>query len=264
MGLKKLLYYSVAFLWIGGSFSCEQENLPNPIEPIICPHLVYPKDAKLLRTYYGTGDENGNTLMNEYEYGENGKISKVTIPYYENGVQKGAQQYEVYTYDSADRLAEVATFSRTGSGDFQKYYLLHFTYRPDGLKEEEILKCVLNGTSTLKRFYYKEQKIERCELYAEGKLYEIILYEYDKDGKVSKEITYDDGKPIRYILYSYENREEGIEKMVEYNVGEIDVPQREMEKFYDPMDNLISFSSRELRLESSRSSYTIHYEYQLQ
>lgn len=263
MRLKNLIYYSLALLFIGGNFSCEQEELPDPTEPTICPNPVYyPENAKLLRTYYGAGDENGNTLLEEYEYGENGKISKVTTPYYENGAQKGPLQYEAYTYGSDDRLAEVATYSRTKDGEFQKRSLLRYTYTSEGLKEKEILESLPDGPSTMKRFYYKEGKTERCELYAEGELVNTTLYKYDEKGRISKETTHYEGKPISYILYSYEKREEGIEEMVEYNVGEIDVPQREMKKVYDLNNNLIYFSNRELRLESSRSSYAIYYEYE--
>lgn len=118
--------------------------------------------------------------------------------------------------------------------------------------------------TSLKRFYYNEGKTDRCEWYEEGKLTYSILYEYDENGNLAREVTYRDEKPVSYILHTYEKAGENIvkEKMVEYNVGEIDVPQREMEKVYDLQNNLLYFSSRELRLESSRSSYTICYEYQ--
>lgn len=263
MRLKKLAYYSLALLLIGGSFSCEQEDLPDPAEPIICPSIVYPPNAQLLRSYYGKGDENGNTLIEEYEYDAQGRISKVITPYYENGRQNGALQYKTYTYDTNGRLAEIATYSRMKEGNFNKYSVLRYTYTSEGLKETEIQEFVLAGTSTLKRFHYKDGKIERCEEYAEGKLVETILYEYGPEGKLARETTYYEGKPLRYILYAYEATGDATkEKMVEYTVGEIDVPQREMEKVFDPQGNLLSFSNRELRLESSRSSYVIYYEYE--
>lgn len=263
MRLKKFAYYSLALLLIGGSFSCEHDDVPDPAEPTVCPSLVYPQNAKLLRSYYGRGNENGNVLMEEYEYDANGKISKVITPYYENGKLNGTLQYEAYTYDANGRLAEIATYSRMKDGNFNKYSVLRYTYTPEGLKETEIQEFVLVGTSTLKRFYYEKGKMERCEGYDAGKLVETILYEYGPEGKLAKETTYYEGKPLRYILYTYETTADATkDKMVEYMVGEIDVPQREMERIYDPQGNLITFSNRELRLESSRSSYVIYYEYE--
>lgn len=264
MRLKNLIYYSFALLLLGGSFGCEQDDLPDLTEPVICPSVVYPENARLLRSYYGQQDENGNTLLEEYHYGENGKISRVTTPYYENGKLNGTLRYDAYSYDSNDQLTAIVSYSRNKRGNFEKYLLIRYTYTPEGLKESEVHESFPVGMTSLKRFYYNEGKTDRCEWYEEGKLTYSILYEYDENGNLAREVTYRDEKPVSYILHTYEKAGENIvkEKMVEYNVGEIDVPQREMEKVYDLQNNLLYFSSRELRLESSRSSYTICYEYQ--
>lgn len=263
MRLKKLIYYSFALLLLGGSFGCEQDDWSDPVEPVICPSVVYPENARLLRTYYGGVDENGHTLLEEYHYGENGKISRVTTPNYENGRINGMLRYDSYRYDAADQLTEVVTYFRNKDGEFDKYLHIRYTYTPEGLKESEVHESPLTQTASLKRFYYQEGKTDRYEWYEEGRLTYSILYEYDEDGQLAKEITYQEEKPVSYILHTYEKILDGVkEKMVEYKVGEIDVPQREMEKVYDRQHNLLYFSNRELRLESSRANFTISYEYQ--
>jgi hypothetical protein len=96
----------------------------------------YKENARLKQTliYSSLDPKTLIGLQNEYEYGENGKVSKISSPMYVDGKIAGVISYELYEYNSSGQLSEMNEFynSATDPSGFRNAGQHIYYYALDG------------------------------------------------------------------------------------------------------------------------------------
>lgn len=237
---------------------CEEEKISyeNP---------VYSGNAKLKRiSCYSSGNsEIPIGIVAEYEYDDEGKISKVSIPMYDSGDIIGLSQYDVYIYNSQDQLIKIENFnaninSPTG---FINLKNTAYTYFDNGKIEKIHVEYPIINTFEYFLYRYDNDNLSRIEKYGKSdNLESYIANEYDNFGNLVKEISYgDDNQPYSYTQHLFEN---GLNIQSDIFSGENNKEHvREIFRSYDKNGNLIILESNELVTYSSAMSYIWKYEY---
>ncbi|WP_319502487.1 hypothetical protein [uncultured Draconibacterium sp.] len=232
--------------------SCQKDDdfIENP---------TFPNNAKLKRIllYPSIESKAAINIDKEYEYDENGRISKINSPMYENGEITGLFSYDLYNYNSLGQLVKIENYhansnSPTGFINLKNYV---YSYTDDG----KIDKIEVSNEYSL--YKYENNLLTRIEEYENsGELERYTEYEYDNSGNLIKETAYDsNNRPYAQTKHSFKN---GLNIQSDiYGGEEMTLRVREIHRTYDRNNNLIIKESNELLLTSSAISYVLRYEY---
>jgi len=238
--------------------SCQKEN--NFFEK-----NINQNGAKLKRIllYSSIDSETPLSIVGEYEYDEENRISKVSSPMYQDGEIVGAIKYDLYKYNSQEQLEKIENFnansnSPTGFINLKNYI---YTYSDNGKKEKERIEYPQIGSFDYSLYKYDKGKLSRIEKYGNSdNLESYVINEYDNSGNLVKETSFSkDDKPVFYKQHSFEN---GLNVQTDIFGGEdMKKHMREIFNKYDDDNNLIIQESNELLSYSSMMSHVLRYEY---
>lgn len=257
MKSKKILLglLSLTFILI---CSCQKEN--DSFE-----NIINQNGAKLKRIllYSSIDSEAPISIVAEYEYDEEDRISKVSSPMYQDGEIVGTIKYDLYEYNSQGQLIKIENFnansnSPTGFINLKNYI---YTYSDNGKKEKEYIEYPQIGSFEYSLYKYDKGILTRIEKYGNSdNLESYIINEYDNSGKLVKETSFGkDNQPFSYTQHSYEN---GLIVQSDVFAGE-DMKEhvREIINTYDENNNIIIKEFNELSPYSSTLSCVFRYEY---
>ena len=260
--------------------SCEQNE--SVIHDYTVQNVLYAKGSKLKHISYveSIKSKKGGIIITQYEYDEQGRISKVSQPMYENatsiyenGTIVGLFSYSDYIYNNEGLLEKIIGYHSNIYEGFVNLETYTYSYDNDGNKRKEVIEypraSPFRTDSTL--YYYDNNRLKREDKYEDGyfgkepwrsELRTYIDYEYDNQGKLVKETNYSaqDDTPYRINQHNYRN---GVNVKTEvFNGYNGNIEQiREIRRYYDRNDNLIYLESEELSMFSSATSYVTKYEY---
>lgn len=237
--------------------SCQKEN-------DFSDYNIQQENAKLKRILlFATIDsENPISIVEEYEYDAEDRISMVSSPMYQDGKIVGTIHYDTYEYNSIGQLIKIKNYnaninSPTGFINLKNYI---YTYSSDGKKEKEYIEY-LQGSFEYSLYIYNNDRLARIEKYGNtDQLESYVINEYDNSGKLVKEISYAyDNQPYSYTQHFYSKGL--ITKSNVYAGKDMQQHIREILKTYDKNNNLIILESNELSPFSCVMSYVFKYEY---
>ncbi|MDR1937478.1 MAG: hypothetical protein LBQ73_03125 [Tannerellaceae bacterium] len=238
--------------------------------------VLYPEKARLkciYVTHYGGGrhldisqiDPEDVYIASEYEYDASGRIGKVSSPMYDNGSVSGLYSYDLYIYDSNNRLEKKESY-HSNTGGFINLQNTTYFYGNSGEKIKEQTDYPQTGNlckSEYTLFEYANKRLVKCERYECRQLTDYVVFEYNADGENIAEKRYDsDG-----VLYSTTKHAyiDGLNVKSEVYQGNADSGKwREINRIYDKNKNLIYLQSEELSPLSSATSFLSIYEYEKQ
>ena len=238
--------------------SCQKENDFSDSE-------LLQGNARLKRVLlFATIDsEEPLSILEEYEYDEKGRISKVSAPF---GDRDGLLYYNLYEYNSANQLMKIVNYhsninSPTGLINLKNYI---YSYSSDGKIEREYIEYP--QINSFEYFVYEYQnnqfvkinKLVKISKYDnKNELESYVVNQYDNSGKLIKETSYAyDNHCISYTIHTYS----GI-LLLKSDVYRGGVHLREILRTYDMNNNLIILESNELSMLSSAMSCVLRYEY---
>jgi hypothetical protein len=200
------------------------------------------------------------SIVEEYEYDDNGKISKVSSPMYDNGTIVGTIKYDLYEYNSSGQLMKIINYnanlnSPTG---FINLKNTSYSYSTDGKKIKETIEYPLAGISEYSDFEYQNGLLSKVKNFSGNKLESFTEFQYDKSDKLIKETLYaSDDHCISYTIHSYT----GSLKTKSDLYTSTNDHYRSINRTFDINNNLISLESKELSLFSSMMSHVLRYKY---
>jgi hypothetical protein len=226
---------------------------------------IYHDGAKLKRVllYSSIDSEDPISIVAEYEYNSEDKISKVSSPMYQDGEIVGTIKYDLYYYNSQGQLIKIEnfnanTYSPTGFINLKNYI---YTYSDNGKKEKELIEYPQIGSFEYSLYKYDRHKLTRIEKYDNADiLVSYVINDYDNSGNLIKETSYGaDNKSYSYTQHTYNN---GLNVQSDVFTGE-DMKEhlRVIFRTYDKNGNLLIQESNELALYSSMMSHVLKYEY---
>jgi hypothetical protein len=201
------------------------------------------------------------SIVEEFEYNDNGKISKVSSPMYDNGIIVGTTKYDVYEYNESGQLVKIMNFnanlnSPTG---FINLKNTSYIYSTDGKKIKETIDYPLGGISEYSDFEYKSGLLCKVKKYSQNKLENYSEYQYDKSIKLIKEAFYSsDDRCISYTIHSYTGSLQTKSDLYTYPAN---AHYRSINRTFDNNNNIIALESKELSLYSSMMSHVLRYKY---
>ena len=242
--------------------------------------IFYAKGSKLKQISYVESVKSKETgmIIAQYEYDEQGRISKVSQPMYEdgtpmfeNGTIVGVFSYSDYVYNSKGLLEKIIYYHSNINTSFSNLHTCSYTYDNNGKKHKEVIEYPQMPQNPVDStvYFYDNNRMIREDKYEDGyfgsepwrsELVTYIEYEYDNQGKLVKETIYSgtDKKPVQYSKHSYQN---GLNVKTEiFNINNNE-KIREIRRYYDRNDNLIYLESEELSMYSSAMSSVTKYEY---
>ena len=255
MKTKRFLLGLFSLIFIITS-SCKNEN--DTIDSI-----TNPKNAKLKRIlgYSSVDSDKPNNILEEYEYDEKNRVSKVSSPAYQDGKIVGIIKYDLYEYNSKEQLEKITSYnantnSATGFINLINY---NFTYSNDGKKEKQYIEYPQIGSFEYLLYKYSNDRLVKIEKYGNtNQLESYVMNEYDNSGSLVKETSY--GKDNQQYSYTHHLYENGQIVQSDVFAGK-NIHIREIFRTYDENNNLIILESNELSLVSSSVSYVLKYEY---
>ena len=281
----KNLFAVIMFVFSLTLVSCEKNVMDGNsiIHDYRVQNILYAKGSKLKNISYieSINSMKGGIIITQYEYDEQGRISKVSQPMYENGTPMfqngtivGLYSYSDYFYNDNGQLDKIIYFHSNLNEGFINLQTSTYSYDKYENKRKEVIvyprALPFRTDSTL--YYYDNNRLKREDKYEDGyfgkepwrsELVTYIEYEYNNQGQLVKESNYSgtDDTLLSYSIHSYQN---GLnvktEVFIYYNViGETKL--REVRRYYDKNDNLIYLESEELSGLSSSMSYVTIYEY---
>ena len=280
-GKNKLLILLVFNLFFFSSCGKNDMNKNIVVHDYRVHGILYAKGSKLKHISYVesiTSKKNG-TIISQYEYDKQGRISKESQPMYEDGtpISEGGNivglfSYSDYVYNNKGLLEKIIYYHSNIYEGFMSYEIKTYSYDKGGNKRKEVIEypraLPFRTDSTL--YYYENNRLKREDKYFDGyhgneflssKLVSYIEYEYDNQGKLVKEVFYsaEDNKPHRTVVHNYQD---GLNVKTEvFNNYFQNDKFRETRRYYDKNDNLIYLESAELASYSSAMSYVSKYEY---
>lgn len=201
------------------------------------------------------------SIVEEYEYDVNGKISKVSSPLYDNGTIVGTNKYDLYEYNSSGQLIKIMNYnsninSPTG---FINLKNTSYIYSTDGKKIKETIDYPLGGISEYSDFEYIDGLLFKIKEYSQNKLESYTENQYDKSGKVIKETLYAfDDQCISYTIHSYTGLLQTKSDLYDYPSND---HYRSINRTFDKNNNIITLESEELSMHSSMMSHVLRYKY---
>jgi hypothetical protein len=216
--------------------------------------------VKRILLYFSLDSDKPTSIVREFEYDENGRITKTSSPMYQDGAIAGTISYDLYYYNTSDQLIKKENFnanlnSPTGFINLINY---NYFYSHDGKMTKETIKYPIIGKSKDIIFEYKDNKLTTTKYYDEGNQLESYIYnKYDKYGRLIKETKYAwDDKEISVTNHSYQGK-----LLIQSDVFQGDTHMRVINRTYDSNNNLLILESKELWEFSSSLSYFHKYEY---
>ncbi|MCL2651982.1 MAG: hypothetical protein FWD60_13305 [Candidatus Azobacteroides sp.] len=281
----KNLFTLMMFVFSVILVSCEKNEMDgnSVIRDYRVQNILYAKSSKLKNISYVESIKSmkGGIIITQYEYDEQGRISKASQPMYkdgtpifENGTIVGLYSYSDYVYNNDGLLEKIIYYSSNLYEGFINLQTSTYSYDKDRNKRKEVIvyprALPFRTDSTI--YYYDNNRLKREDKYEDGyfgsepwrsKLTAYIEYEYDNQGQLIKENNYSgtDSTLLSYSIHYYQN---GLnvktETFIYYNIiGKTKL--REIRRYYDENDNLIYLESEELSPLSSATSYVTKYEY---
>ena len=256
MKTKRFLLGLFSLIFIITS-SCKNEN--ETIDSI-----TYPKNAKLKRIlgYSSVHSDKPNSIVEEYEYDEKNRVSKVSSPAYQDGKIVGIIKYDLYEYNSKEQLEKITNYNANTNSPtgFINLITSNFTYSNDGKKEKQYVAYPKIGSFEYLLYKYSNDRLVKIEKYGNtNQLESYVVNEYNNSGTLVKEISYGkDNQQYSYTQHLYEN---GQNVQSDVFAGKNMEHIREIFRTYDENNNLIILESNELSLVSSSMSYVLKYEY---
>jgi len=256
MKTKRILLALFSLIFIITS-SCKKDNESTD-------SITNQKNAKLKRIlgYSSLNSDKPISIVEEYEYDEKNRVSKVSSPAYQDGKIAGIIKYDLYEYNSKGQLEKISNYnaniySPTGFMNLINY---NYSYSNEGKKEKEIIEYPQIGSVEYSLYKYSDDKLVKIEKYGNtNQLESYVVNEYDNSGNLVKETSYGkDNQQYSYTQHLYKNRQN-----VQSDVfaGKNMKHVREIFRTYDENNNLIILESNELSLVSSSMSYVFKYEY---
>jgi hypothetical protein len=245
------LFLSIGLLILGLSGCLKNEDFS-----------VNQNNAKLKRImlYFSLDSETPTSIVKEYEYDENGRVSKTTSPMYQDGIIVGTISYDLYNYNDLNQIIKVENFNANlnSSTGFINLINYTYTYSHDGRKTKETLEYPYGGYNDYYLYEYKNGKLFTIKKYDKKNVLEsYVLNTYDNLDRLIKETKYagDD-----HIISTTTHKYEGY-LQVKSDVYSGETHMREITRTYDSSDNLVILQSKELQGFSSSMSYFLKYEY---
>lgn len=199
------------------------------------------------------------SILEEYEYDEKGRISKVSAPL---GDRDGLLYYNLYEYNSANQLIKIVNYhsnnnSPTGFINLKNYI---YSYLSDGKIERKYIEYPqMNSFEYFIYEYQNKQPVKIKKYDNSNELESYVVNQYDNSGKLIKETSYAyDNHCTSYTQHSYSN---GLNIKSDVYSGKDMEHMREIIKTYDDNNNLIILESNELSICSSAMSCVLRYEY---
>lgn len=220
-------------------------------------------NAKLKQVVlYSTLDsEEPINIVEEYEYDDAGKITKVSSPMYNNGIIVGTIKFDLYEYNSSGQLIKINNYNANGNSPTGFINLKNtlFEYSPEGKKIKEIIEYPLAGIFEYSDFEYKNGLLSKTKKYSGTKLESFTVYEYDKSDRLIKELFYaHDGQCLTYTIHTYIG---SLQTKSDLYVFSSNSHYRSINRIFDKNSNIIALESKELSLYSSLMSHVLRYEY---
>ena len=225
---------------------------------------TFQENAKLkcVFLYSSIDSDEPISTIEEYEYDEKDRISRVSSPMYQDGVIVGTFKYDLYEYNSEGQLEKIMNYnansnSQTGFINLKNYI---YTYSNDGKKEKEYIEYPQIGSSEYSLYKYNNNELTRIEKDGnDDDLESYVVNEYDNEENLIKESSFaGDNRQLSYTQHSYSN---GLNVQSDVYIGEDKEHFREIFRTYDENNNLIILQSNELSMFSSAMSYVLKYEY---
>ncbi len=238
------------------STSCKKQNDLNN-------NTIYPANSKLKRvSLYATIDATTPiNIIEEYEYNNQGKVSKIFSPKYQSGQISGITKYDIYKYDSNGRLVKIENYranpsSSTGFINLENYI---YSYSANGLKEKEVVEYPIIGSVVYTTYKYVNNMVTLEKYDNKGLMETTMQQEFDASGNIIKETKYNNNNQfISVTINTYTNQ---LNTLTEVYIDNGKTLARRIKKTYDANRNLISLESKELALFSSLQDYVHRYEY---
>ena len=226
---------------------------------------TFPDSAKLKRVllYSSVDSAEPIGIVEEYEYDDEDRVSKLSSPMYQDGEIVGIIKYDLYEYNAKGQLERIANYnaninSPTGFINLKNTI---YTYSDDGKKAKEYIEYPQIGTYEYLLYKYSNNRLARVEKYGNSdELESYIVSEYNSTGNLIKETSFAyDNQPVSLTQHSYSN---GLNVLSDIFGGkDLEVHMRELFKTYNENNNLIILESNELSLASSMMSFVLKYEY---
>jgi uncharacterized protein YkuJ len=254
MLIPKLTPYCISIILLL-LFSCKKQN-----EPIN--GTSFPSNAKLKRiSLYASIDATTPVIVDDYEYDNQGQLSKISSPLYQNGQISGIGKYNLYEYDTNGRLLKIKNYrsnsnSSTGFINLENYI---YSYSNQGLKEKEVIEYPQINSSVYTIYKYVNNNIILEKYDNKGNLESYTQQEFDKSGNVIKESSYSNNNQIISVtIHTFLNQLNTATEVYYDNGKSI---KRRITKTYDANRNLVTLESKELSPVSSMSDHVLRYEY---
>lgn len=232
-------------------FACQKEDLtPTPGNG----------NVKRILLFFSLDSDSPNSIVKEFEYDENGRISKTSSPMYQDGNIVGTISYDLYFYNNDNQLVKKENFnanlnSPTGFINLVNHY---YSYSSAGKVTTETLEYPQPGYSESIVNEYKNGLLSTTKFFNnKNQLETYIINQYDKSDRLVKEIKYaSDDKVISTTIHSYQGL-----LLIKSDIFQGETYIREIKRSYDSNNNLSILESNELVGYSSASSYILKYEY---
>jgi hypothetical protein len=244
--------------------SCQKKDVTPASNDDITPA---PMNAKLKQVLlYSTMDSKEPiSIVEEYEYGEAGRISKVSSTMYIDGTIIGTGRYDIYEYNSPGQLIKINNYVGIYKGElnapteFSNLNNTLFEYSSDGKKIKEKKEYPLAGISEYTDFEYTNGLLSKVSKYSHNILDSYMVYEYDKSNRVIKELSYtSDGKCLAYTIHTYKGV---LQTKSDYYLYPSNDHFRSINRIFDKNNNLMALESKELVLYSSLMNHVLRYKY---
>lgn len=201
------------------------------------------------------------SIVEEYEYDDSGKISKVSSPMYDNGTIVGTIKYDLYEYNPASQLMKIINYnanlnSPTG---FINLKNTSYNYSANGKKIKETIEYPLGGITEYSDFEYQNGLLSKIEKYSGNQLENYTEFQYDKSDKLLKETLYgSDDQCISYTIHSYTGTLQTKSDLFTYPAN---AHYRSINRTFDQNNNIITLESKELTWYSSMMSHVLRFKY---
>lgn len=200
------------------------------------------------------------SIVDEFEYDSQKRISKVSSPWYENGIVRGTAKYDLYEYNTAGQLSKVSYFNANINAGFLNLRNHLYTYSASGLKVKEEIQYPQIGSSEEILYHYNGSKLAKSEKYnSRGLLESYTAYTYN-GSNLESETGYSANGEVISVSKHFDTN--GLNTLTEiYQGNNAKEKLREIRKTYDANRKLIVQESKELAVWSSASSFVLKYEY---
>lgn len=210
---------------------------------------------------YNIDSRNLIGIVKDYEYDEQGRVSKTTSPMYVDGKVTGIISYDLYEYDSHGRLSKIENYNASSASPdgFINLYNKNYEYSGTGELEKESVDFPVSGMSEYTFNEYRDGILVESKKYTNNELETYVVFNYDTSGKLKKEETYlANGRMFNYTIHSYSGSSQ---VQSDLYISPANTHFRTIKRIFDGGNNLITLESRELSVFSSMSSYVMRYLY---